>query len=33
MRERVHYPLIASCAETGDLLAELLRVGNATPVA
>jgi hypothetical protein len=31
VRERIHYPLIASCAETGDLLAGLLRDGNAGP--
>jgi hypothetical protein len=31
VRERIHYPLIASCAETGDLLAALLRDGNAGP--
>ena len=29
--ERIHVPLIASCAETGDLLAPLLRDGNAAP--
>ena len=28
---RIHYPLIASCAETGDMLAGLLRLGNAAP--
>ena len=26
--ERVQYPLVGSCAETGDLLGALLRVGN-----
>jgi len=31
VRERIHYPLIASCAETGDLLGALLRDGNAGP--
>jgi hypothetical protein len=31
VRERIHYPLIASCAETGDLLAGLLGGGNAGP--
>ena len=30
---RMHYPLIASCAETGDMLAGLLRDGNAGPAA
>jgi hypothetical protein len=30
-RERIHHPLIASCVETGDLLAGLLRDGNAGP--
>ena len=30
---RIHYPLIASCAETGDMLAGLLRRGNAGPAA
>ena len=29
--ERVHYPLVASCAETGDLLGARLRAGNAGP--
>jgi hypothetical protein len=29
VRARMHYPLIASCAETGDMLAGLLRAGNA----
>ncbi|WP_254432262.1 IS1380 family transposase [Aquisalimonas sp. 2447] len=29
--DRIHYPLIASCAETGDVLAGLLRPGNAAP--
>ena len=28
---RIHYPLIASCAESGDMLAALLREGNAGP--
>lgn len=32
-RSRIHYPLIASCAETGDMLAGLLRPGNAGPAA
>ena len=27
--DRIHYPLIASCAETGDMLGGLLRPGNA----
>ena len=31
VRDRIHYPLIASCAETGDMLAGLLRPGNAGP--
>ena len=31
VRERIHYPLIAPCAETGDPLAGLLRDGNAGP--
>jgi len=30
---RIHYPLIASCAETGDMLGALLRPGNAGPAA
>jgi len=30
---RIHYPLIASCAESGDMLAGLLRPGNAAPAA
>ena len=29
--DRIHYPLIASCAETGDMLGGLLRPGNAAP--
>lgn len=33
VRARMHYPLIASCAETGDLVAGLLRDGNAAPAA
>lgn len=28
---RIHYPLIASCAESGDMLGGLLRPGNAAP--
>ena len=29
----IHYPLIASCGETGDMLAARLREGNASPAA
>ena len=29
--ERVHYPLVASCAQTGDLLGGRLRCGDASP--
>jgi len=29
VRTRMRYPLIAPCAETGDMLAGLLRAGNA----